>query len=45
MIRVMNTDLARMMERDRWQRARPEVYTTDPHWFARLLRRRRPTFG
>ena len=45
MIRVMNTDLAQMMERNRWQRARPEVYSTDRHWFTRLLRRRRPTFG
>ena len=41
-IRVMNTDLAGMMERDRWHRARPEIYSPGSRRFAGLLRWRRP---
>ena len=31
-VRVMNTDLARMLERDRWHRERPEIFQTGPNW-------------
>ena len=37
-IRVMNTDLTRMMERDRWHRERPEIYVAQPSWTTALLR-------
>ena len=40
-IRVMNTDLAEMLERDRWRRARPEIYPPEFTLAAALLGLRR----
>ena len=45
MIRVMNTDLAQMMERDQWRRTRPELYSAPSHWLPALLRWRHPSPG
>jgi len=43
MIRVMNTDLAQLMERDQWRRARPELYPAEQSWVKAMLRWRRPS--